>query len=64
MSWEDPIVADVRKSRDSLSAKFNYDLAAIFADIRARQSSAGSRLVNLEGHKAEQRDAAEREKAC
>jgi len=59
MSWEDPIVADVRNIGDSVSAEFDYDLAAIFADIRDRQSIAGRRLVNLEGHKAEQRDAAD-----
>jgi hypothetical protein len=59
MSWEDPIVAEVRKIRESLAAKFDYDVAAIFADLRARQSSAGSRLVNLESRKDEDRDAAE-----
>jgi hypothetical protein len=47
MAWEDPIVADVRRIREDLSAKFDFDLAAIFADLRARQSSAGDRLVRL-----------------
>ena len=58
MNWEDPIVADVRQIREHLSAKFDFDLAAIFADIRARQSGAGERLVRLEsGRKADERDA-------
>jgi hypothetical protein len=45
MTWEDPIVADVRRIREELSAKFDFDLPAIFADLRARQASAGDRLV-------------------
>ena len=47
MNWQDPIVADVRRTRESLSAKFNFDVHAIFADLRARQSSVGDRLVQL-----------------
>ena len=47
MDWEDPIVAEVRRIREELSAEFNFDAPAIFADIRARQASAGDRLVRL-----------------
>ena len=61
MSWEDPIVADVRRTREDLSAKFDFDLPAIFADMRARQSSAGDRLVRLKRNRnAEPSDAPER----
>ncbi len=60
MNWEDPIVADVRRVREELSAKFNFDLPAIFADIRSRQASAGDRLIRLKSHrKAEPSDARE-----
>ena len=48
MTWEDPIVADVRQIREDLSAKFNFDVSAIFADLRARQAGVGDRLVKLE----------------
>lgn len=44
--WEDPIVADVRRAREELSARFNFDVAAIFADIRNRQKALGSRLMS------------------
>jgi hypothetical protein len=55
MTWEDPIVADVRRIREDLSAKFNFDVSAIFADLRARQAGVGDRLVKLEpGGEAEQ----------
>ena len=36
MNWDDPIVADVRRIRESLSAKFDFDVSAISADLRAR----------------------------
>jgi hypothetical protein len=47
MVWEDPIVAEVRRIRESLSARFDFDVAAIFADIRRRQESLTDRLVRL-----------------
>ena len=60
MNWEDPIVAEVRRIREDLSAKFNFDLSAIFADIRSRQASAGDRLIRLKcERKAEPADARE-----
>jgi hypothetical protein len=40
----DPIVAEVRRQRDKLAAKFGYDLAAIVSDIQTRQC-ANPRLV-------------------
>ncbi len=43
--WEDPIVKEVRKTREKLESKFNFETKAIFNDIRQRQSALGSRLV-------------------
>ena len=60
MNWEDPIVADVRRTREELSAKFDFDLPAIFADLRARQSSAGDRLVKPKCDRAAEQIAGER----
>ena len=34
---EDPIVAEVRRVRDKLARQFNYDIHAIFADLRTRE---------------------------
>lgn len=45
MTWEDPIVAEVRRTREQLSEKFDFDVHVIFADLRARQSAVGDRLV-------------------
>ena len=41
----DPIVNSVRKVRDQLAAPFNYDVHAIFNDMRSRESQFGDRLV-------------------
>lgn len=43
----DPIVAEVRKVRDEHARRFNYDLAAICADIRRHQRHCGHRVVRL-----------------
>ncbi|HTB86288.1 MAG TPA: hypothetical protein VK742_21750 [Candidatus Sulfotelmatobacter sp.] len=32
----DPIVEEVRRTRDKLARQFNYDIHTIFADLRAR----------------------------
>ena len=34
----DPIVEEVRRVRDDLARRFDYDVHAIFADLRKRQS--------------------------
>ena len=43
--WEDPIVAEVHRTREMLAAKFNFDIDAIFADMQKRQATLGDRLV-------------------
>ena len=34
---DDSIVEEVRRIRDKLAGQFNYDIDAIFADLRARE---------------------------
>jgi hypothetical protein len=43
--WEDSIVAEVRRVREGLARQFDFDVRAIFADLRKRQTALGSRLV-------------------
>jgi hypothetical protein len=48
--WEDPIVAEVRRARDEYARALDYDLDAIFADLRqqqekAREQGLGDRLT-------------------
>jgi hypothetical protein len=59
--WEDPIVAEVRRVREELSARFNFDPKAVFADIRNRQTVLGERLIQPRApSKAQSAKAAER----
>jgi hypothetical protein len=41
----DPIVDEVRRVRDAHAARFNYDLDAIFRDIKEREKKAGLKFV-------------------
>jgi hypothetical protein len=43
----DPIVDEVRRIRDAHAARFNYDLDAIFQDIKEREKKSG--LVFIQG---------------
>jgi len=42
---EDPIVFEVRQVREQLAKQFNFDVHAIFEDLRKKQLSAGPRLT-------------------
>lgn len=42
----DPIVDDVRTVRDAHAARFNYDLMAIFLDIKKREKERGLDFVD------------------
>jgi hypothetical protein len=43
--YEDPIVDEVRKTRERLAEKYNFDVEAIFEALRKRQGTLGKRLV-------------------
>ena len=34
MIWEDPIVEETRRMKDEYASKFNYDLQAIYHDLK------------------------------
>jgi hypothetical protein len=54
---EDPIVSEVRQVREQLSRQFNFDVHAIFADLRKRQTLLGSRLVRRQQKKKGEEEA-------
>lgn len=41
----DPIVDEVRRVRDAHAAQFNYDLDAIYRDIKEREKKSGHKFV-------------------
>lgn len=42
----DPIIAEIRAVRVEHAAKFDYDVKAIFEDLRARQEASGRKYVS------------------
>ncbi len=44
---EDPIVAEVRRVRETLAAKYNFDIQAICDAARKRQRKSGHKVVSF-----------------
>lgn len=45
--WQDPIVADIHKIRQEYAKKFNFDLNAIFHDLKKQEKKSGIQTVSL-----------------
>jgi hypothetical protein len=43
----DPIVEEVRKARDAHAARFNYDLDAMYRDIKEQEKKSGRKFVSF-----------------
>jgi len=48
----DPIVDEVRRVREELAARFDYDVSAIAGDARERQKTSEHEVVSREPRKA------------
>jgi hypothetical protein len=46
MTWSDPIVDEVRRVRDAYAARFDYDLRAIYRDLKEREKRSGRKIVS------------------
>jgi hypothetical protein len=46
MTWSDPIVDEVRRARDAYAARFDYDLRAIYRDLKAQEKRSGRKIVS------------------
>jgi hypothetical protein len=44
---DDPIVDEVRKVREAYAARFNYDLEAIFQDLKRQERESGRTFVSF-----------------
>jgi hypothetical protein len=45
--WKDEVVEEVHRIREEYAKSFNYDLDAIFADLRKKKAESGREVVNL-----------------
>ena len=50
--WQDPIIKEIRELRNQYAAQFNYDLDAIFEDIKKRQEKLKRNRVSCPPRKA------------
>lgn len=64
MITDDPIVAEVRATRDKHAAQFGYDLDAIFRDIREKQKASGREYVTFPPRKPKHKPAVAVGEAC
>jgi hypothetical protein len=48
----DPIIEELRRYRQAIAAKFNYDIDAIADDAQRRQKTSGHRLLQPPKRKA------------
>ncbi len=47
MTWIDPIVEEVRRVREEYAARFNYDLDAIYRDLKEQEKLSGRTYVSF-----------------
>lgn len=45
--YENPIAEELRKVKEALAAKFNFNVRAMLADARNREQRHGKRLVSF-----------------
>ncbi|MDB9518747.1 hypothetical protein PN466_17510 [Roseofilum reptotaenium CS-1145] len=45
--WKDEIVEEIHQIREAYAKSFNYDLNAIFEDLRKKQAERGTEVVTL-----------------
>lgn len=53
--FEDPIVEEVRRIRDKLAARFDYNIEAIVENARKEQEASGHKTVSFPPRKAKAR---------
>lgn len=49
--WKDEIVEEVRKHREAYAAKFNYDLQAMFEDLKKAERKSKRKKVSFKPKK-------------
>jgi hypothetical protein len=45
--WKDEIVEEIHQIREAYAKSFNYDLDAIFEDLRKKETDSGRKVVSL-----------------
>ena len=45
--WEGPIVEKIHKIREEHARKFNFDLQAIYNDLKEQETKSGRKIISL-----------------
>ena len=48
MNWKDEIVEEVRAAREAYAARFNYDLAEMYKDLKAKEKARSRTIAPLQ----------------
>ena len=59
--WKDPIVEEVRAIRDAYAKQLNYDLEAIYRDLKEQEAESGWEVVSLPPKRIESKKGAKPE---
>ena len=51
--WKDPVVEEVRTIRDAYAKQFNYNLEAIYRDLKEQEAKSGWEVVSLPPNRIE-----------
>ena len=51
--WRDSIVEEVRQAREAYAKRFNYDIQAIYRDLKEQETKSGRKTVSLPPRRTE-----------
>jgi hypothetical protein len=54
---KDPIIEEIHKIREEHAKKFNYNLSAIFSDLKEQEKKSGKKFVSLPVKRAVRKEA-------
>ncbi|MBF0137303.1 MAG: hypothetical protein H7833_17445 [Magnetococcus sp. DMHC-1] len=54
--WKDPIIEEIRKTREEYASRFNYDLDAIYKDLKRSEKESGRKTVTFRPRPAQKID--------
>ncbi len=49
--WNDKIVEEVRKARDEFAAKFNYNIDAIYREVKKQEAASKRKFASFPARK-------------
>jgi hypothetical protein len=54
--WKDPIIEEIHKIREAHAKQFNYDMWAIYEDLKAKEMKSSWKKVSRSNHSSSLED--------